>query len=277
MGGKVMSQRFKQPSIFCGALSRYTYVTLALTSPCFFRLLGYPQTDEGTWGKQSRGRACLERGIEWYDKGEFDKAIEDFSEAIRLNPHSDDCYLSRGDAWVAKGELKRAIADYDQLIRRRALLDWAMLKRGVAEFLRDRREQAIADFSQAIQIFQQRKAQAAAYAYYWRGFVWFEQREFAKASADCAEAIRLKPDFPEPRILLGAAQTFVSEGSAPVLGQHRRSCVRTWPSHSGERQNDQPIGFHAGNWRPWGHALAKEQETLSLFCVSFLVGICMWT
>ena len=38
------------------------------------------------------------------DKGECDKAIADFTEAIRLDPQSASAYYDRGRAWAEKGD-----------------------------------------------------------------------------------------------------------------------------------------------------------------------------
>ena len=43
--------------------------------------------------------AYINRGIAWNDKEEYDKAIADFNEAIRLDPEDAQAYIDRGDAW----------------------------------------------------------------------------------------------------------------------------------------------------------------------------------
>lgn len=44
-------------------------------------------------------------------------AIADFDEAIKINPKYAEAYNSRGDAWEKRGEVNRAIADYQKAIR----------------------------------------------------------------------------------------------------------------------------------------------------------------
>ena len=56
------------------------------------------------------------RGLSYYYKKDYDRAIPDFSEAIRLNPKWAVAFDSRGDAYVAKGDYERAIADFKQAI-----------------------------------------------------------------------------------------------------------------------------------------------------------------
>lgn len=55
------------------------------------------------------------RGTAYFRNGEYDRAIADYGEAIRMQPHA-DYYAERGDAYSGKGEYERAIADYDQAL-----------------------------------------------------------------------------------------------------------------------------------------------------------------
>ena len=48
---------------------------------------------------------------------DFDRAMADFDEAIRLRPDSALAYHHRGNAWSGKGEPARALADYEAAIR----------------------------------------------------------------------------------------------------------------------------------------------------------------
>ncbi len=57
------------------------------------------------------------RCIEWNKKQESDKAIEDCSQAIRLDPDFAWAFTNRGGAYLLKDQYDRAIEDFDQAIR----------------------------------------------------------------------------------------------------------------------------------------------------------------
>ena len=58
-----------------------------------------------------------ERGRAWHDKKDHDKAIEDYTEAIRLDPKLVVAFINRGIAWGRKKDYDKAIKDYDEAIR----------------------------------------------------------------------------------------------------------------------------------------------------------------
>jgi tetratricopeptide (TPR) repeat protein len=52
-----------------------------------------------------------------FAKGDYDRAIAWYSEAIKLDPRFALAYSNRGSAYYFKGEFDRAIADYNEVIR----------------------------------------------------------------------------------------------------------------------------------------------------------------
>ncbi|MDR0569102.1 MAG: tetratricopeptide repeat protein [Spirochaetaceae bacterium] len=59
---------------------------------------------------------CWKRGVEHRNKGEYDKAIAEFTQAIQLKPDDAVYYNNRGVAYDKKGEYDKAIANYTQAI-----------------------------------------------------------------------------------------------------------------------------------------------------------------
>ena len=60
---------------------------------------------------------------------EYDKAIADLTEAVRLDPKNIDAFCSRSDAWRKKREYKNAIADATEAIRIDPRDGWAYYRR----------------------------------------------------------------------------------------------------------------------------------------------------
>ena len=55
------------------------------------------------------------RGTAYYDLGQFDLAIKDFNEAIRLDPWGEEGYYGRGFVYTAQGTKAEAIADFEKV------------------------------------------------------------------------------------------------------------------------------------------------------------------
>jgi len=52
------------------------------------------------------------RGVGYYSKGDYDRAIQDTDQAIRLNPNEPSFYYTRGLAYKKRGDFDRAIQDF---------------------------------------------------------------------------------------------------------------------------------------------------------------------
>lgn len=70
----------------------------------------------GTAAPQTAG-AFLDRGITLANQGEYESAIADFTEAVRLNPNYVAAYNNRGNAYKDKEDYDRAIVDYEAALR----------------------------------------------------------------------------------------------------------------------------------------------------------------
>jgi tetratricopeptide (TPR) repeat protein len=92
------------------------------------------------------------RGIHYSRKGEYDRAIPDFDEAIRLDPKFAQAYNNRGIAYNNKGSYDRAIADFDEAIRLDSKNAAAYTNRGRAYNRKGSYDRAIADIDEGIRL-----------------------------------------------------------------------------------------------------------------------------
>jgi tetratricopeptide (TPR) repeat protein len=92
------------------------------------------------------------RGNAWTYKQEYDRAIADYNQAIRLDPNYALAYNNRGNVWNEKKEYDRAIADCNQAIRLDPNYTFAYGNRGNAWNGKQEYDRAIADFNQAIRL-----------------------------------------------------------------------------------------------------------------------------
>jgi tetratricopeptide (TPR) repeat protein len=116
----------------------------------------------------------------------FDRAIADFSQAIRLDPNNATIYNERGNAYDSKGDFDRAITDYTQAIRLSPNYAIAYSNRGYRYFSKGEYDQAFADAIQAIRL-----DPSYSGSYDLRGMVYVKKRDYDRAIADFNEAIRL--------------------------------------------------------------------------------------
>ena len=130
------------------------------------------------------------RGIGYRLKGEYDRAIQDYNQAIRINAKFATAYNNRAIAYDTKGDYDRAIADYEQAIKLKPSAE-TYFNRGNAHLGKSHYDRAIDDYNQAIKL----KPDFAAA---------FDNRCWARAVvgilkpalADCNQALRLMPNNP---------------------------------------------------------------------------------
>ncbi len=128
------------------------------------------------------------RGIAKYDNGQYEAAIADYNEALRIKPDDFKAYDNRGIAKVRLRQYKSAIADFDAALRIKPDSATTYGNRGTTKGLLKQYEAAIADFDAALHI------KPFAKAYYGRGFVKTKLEQFEGAISDYDEALRIKPD-----------------------------------------------------------------------------------
>lgn len=137
----------------------------------------------------------IKQADEALENHDYDKAIAECSEAIRLFPKDASAYATRGEAWRMKGAFDKAIADCSDGLdisesdsSLTELSAYLYASRAEAWRMKGESDTAILDCTVAI-----RYNPKNAFAYGTRGDAWCVKGEYDKAIADCDEAIRLDP------------------------------------------------------------------------------------
>ena len=126
------------------------------------------------------------RGNAYLERGDFDPAIADFAQAIRLNPDLPQSFYDRGRAYLAKKDYRRAIQDFEQTIRLNPDIPQVYDLRGVAYHYEGDLSHAGQDFERAIML-----DPMYAPGFVHRGNLYSDRGDYDLGIRDYDEAIRL--------------------------------------------------------------------------------------
>ncbi|MGB3479578.1 MAG: tetratricopeptide repeat protein [bacterium] len=130
------------------------------------------------------------RGLAFYEIKQYDAAVSDFIQALKLDPGFATAYYNRGNAYDARKDYGKAIADYSKAIGYKPEYAKAYNNRGliygrVGEF-----KKAVHDFTQAVRI-----DPSYAKAYNNRGMMYGRLGESDQAISDFTHAVRLDSNY----------------------------------------------------------------------------------
>jgi tetratricopeptide (TPR) repeat protein len=166
-------------------------------------------------------------------KLDLERAIADFTEAIRIEPKDADLYSMRGDAHAMRQDHAKAIADFTTALRLSPNNATTYYSRGRAYALSKDHENAVKDFTECLRL-----KPGDADFYYNRGTVYAAKKDFVRAIADYREAIRLAPRqtyyyFALAWVLATCSKAEMRDGKQ-ALAYARRGCeMAGWTAASG--------------------------------------------
>jgi tetratricopeptide (TPR) repeat protein len=134
------------------------------------------------------------------DKGQFDQALAECEQALRLDPRLAAAHEFRADAYIGKRDFARAARACAQALEIDPRLAGVYNDRGVLFALQGKPEKAVAEFTKALELDRDNGR-----AYGNRASAYFEMGDYARAVGDYTEALRLGPRDPSAYYYRGVA------------------------------------------------------------------------
>ena len=145
--------------------------------------------------------AYFNRALCYYNKKNYDKSIEDYTRAVEIDSDNPLIYNNRGDAYYRKQDFEKAIADYDKAISLNPDYLKAHYNRGLAYACLQDYESAVQNFTKVTEIDPN-----FAEAYNARGLAYEYMENFDDATKDYEKAVELNPEFDEAKDHLTAVK-----------------------------------------------------------------------
>ncbi|MEW6145444.1 MAG: tetratricopeptide repeat protein [Thermodesulfobacteriota bacterium] len=162
----------------------------------------------------SNPTAYANRGICYADKGKLDAAIHDYTKAIELNSKESHFYYNRGNAYLIKGDLVSAINDFTTAIGLNPRNYLAYHNRGTSYALQGDLDSAVRDFTSTIELNPKDSD-----AYISRGKVYSKKNLYDLAISDYTKAIEFNPR---------AAALYFQRGNTYMMKNDIRSAIRDY-------------------------------------------------
>ena len=165
--------------------------------------------DEAIKLNSKNAAAFSARAIAWRLKGDGEKALADLSEAVRLDKKTAAALNARGAFYQSKADFEHALTDFSDAIKRDPKAPQSYSNRGLAHHAKGDLDHAIADFDEAIK----RDPNYAA-AYLNRANAWRAKKDFDRAKQDYEAALKLKPDLASAKKGLDEVEKLIAKKAA---------------------------------------------------------------
>lgn len=138
--------------------------------------------------------SVLDRGLAYHRRGQFEKALHDYDTTIAKDPNEVDALYNRGLIFADRGEWARAIADFTEAIRCEPKNAQFFVDRGMAYAANKQIDPAIANFDAALGL-----SPTHAGAYIQRAAAYQRTGDAVKGLSDITAAIEKRPRVPQLR------------------------------------------------------------------------------
>jgi lipoprotein NlpI len=179
-------------------------------------------------GKENSKKLAIafnSRGAAYVEKGDYDRAMEDLDEAIRLNPNFAGAFSNRAAAYARKDDYDHAIEDLDEATRLNPSFALAFMNRGAAYYEKGDYDRAIEDLDEAIQL-----NPIDSRAFDRRGSAYAKEDDYDRAMKDFEQAIRLNPN--DAHVFDSRALAYAHKGDYDPAMKDFEQAIRLNPKYA---------------------------------------------
>ena len=134
--------------------------------------------------------AYLGTGTTYSEIGKFRQAISDLNKSAELKPNSPVVYLNRGAVYADLKQYEAALEDYEKALELNPNYANAYYNRGVALYRLNRYEESIESYTRSIELNPNNE-----FAYSNRGSAYDELNQYETAISDFTKAIEINPNY----------------------------------------------------------------------------------
>ena len=203
------------------------------------------------FAQSSEAKEAFDRGRAAENAKNYDQAIKEYTEAIRLDSNYASAYYNRGLAYFNKKDYDRAITDSSQAIQLGPTASRYII-RGLAYDNKKDYDRAIADYTESI------KLEPTALGYYNRGVVYGNKKDYDNAIADYTEAIKLDPNYKDAYNNRGLAYLSKKDYDRAIADYDQ--AIKLEPNAS--RYNNRGVAYF--NKKDYARAIADYEAALRL-------------
>lgn len=156
-----------------------------------------------------------ERGRAYARLGQYERAIDDYDRALALSPSDLDLLYYKAEACVQMGQPAAAIDYLNQVLDQDPDYANAFYQRGLAYYQQNNFNQALREFDQALR--GQPDDDIRGQTLYYRGLIYSRRGRYTQAVEDLDQAISLAPD--RPTLLIERGRAYAG------LGEHDRALI----------------------------------------------------
>ncbi|GHV80108.1 hypothetical protein AGMMS49944_18990 [Spirochaetia bacterium] len=150
---------------------------------------GWPEFLESL-GTNFKVDVHLSDGNSLLEERDYEKALEEFTKAIKLTPEDGKVFFSRGMVYYAMEKYNKAEADFSISLEMDPHNGETFFQRGMTYFSMEKYNKAASDFSASLEMDANNSK-----AWLYRGMVYLKREDYPKALADFEAALRIDPDL----------------------------------------------------------------------------------